>query len=93
MASKKDFVGYEQVVLVVWHDAEAQTGWGDPSQEDIDTEALVQSIGWIVAENEHTLLLAADTSVNDENVNRTMRIPLACIKDIYPIKLPKVTTI
>jgi len=83
-----------KLVFIRWHDAQAETGWDDRTDEDIEVKVLVLSVGWLVAENDHSILLAGDVgegcsqcsdSGYDGSTNRTTQIPKACIEDVFPV--------
>ena len=74
-----------RLVIVRWHDAEADTGWDERDEKVIEKKALCDSIGWIVAKNDHTLLLAADYDETEKTTNRTLRIPIVCIERVLAL--------
>lgn len=78
-----------QLVLIRWQDAEADTGWDVRTDSDIEEPVIVESVGWLIAENKHTLLLAADVGTNEDtekSVNRPCSIPRCCVKSIHRLK-------
>lgn len=67
------------LVKIVWDDAVTDVGWESESAIKLER---VSSVGWIIEENEHQIVLAADASLDrHDNVhtNRRIAIPLAWI--------------
>jgi hypothetical protein len=74
-----------QLVIVRWHDAEADTGWDDRDESCIKDLVLVDSVGYLIAENEHSLLLVADIDPNNGS-NRALSIPRVCVKTVDKLR-------
>jgi len=83
--AKKINTSVGQLVIVRWHDAEADTGWDERTEKLIEKKALCDSIGWVIAKNDHTLLLAADYDETEKTTNRTLRIPIVCIERVLEL--------
>lgn len=67
------------LVKVVWDDAVTDVGWEVDVSPNLER---VTSVGFIMSENEHQIVLAADISNDrDDNVhtNRRIAIPLAWV--------------
>jgi len=67
------------LVKVVWDDAVTDVGWEVDSSPALER---VTSVGFIMSENEHQVVLAADISNDKEDnvhTNRRIAIPLAWI--------------
>ncbi len=80
-----------RLILLLWHDAETDTGWDKRDATDISKEVIVQSVGWLVAQNKHTYLLVADKGTGDEinNTNRSLRIPKISAKSFAYLDIDK----
>ncbi len=77
-----------KLILVRWHDACADIGWNDYDEDHIKEKSTVTSVGWLIAKNEHSILLAADSDVHncedslESTYNRIMQIPIVCIDSV-----------
>jgi len=81
------------LVIVRWCDSETDSGWEERGEDDIADKEFVLSVGWLIAKNDHTLMLAADiaecTCGGVGGSNRSLKIPLAVIDSIYYLKRGK----
>lgn len=76
-----------KLVYVRWDDSEADIGWDDYDDAKIKDRLLVTSIGWLLAENDHQILLVADMDVKNGHSNRVLRIPRICIEEMRHVKI------
>ena len=75
-------------VVVEWHDAAVSVGW-DEGKSDAKVES-VTSLGWLLATDDHEVVLGADISTDTEgrlHTNRRIAIPAKWIKSIKDITL------
>ena len=78
------------LVIVYWSDSEADVTWESRDDATIEERHMIESIGFLIAKNKHSILLAADMSKaschsgcdNGIESNRAMQIPLKCIDSI-----------
>lgn len=77
-----------QRVFVRWHDSETDDGWEKRTAESIAQDCIAESVGWLIADNDNTILLAGDRDAC-KNSNRTIRIPTICIVEIRELKVGK----
>ena len=64
---------YNKVVVIKWGDAFVDTDDFDPKE---DTGPVVRNtVGWLVAKNQHGYILCTDTFDEDDDVNTKMFIP------------------
>lgn len=76
------------LVHVEWSDAAVSIGW-DEGKANARVEA-VKSVGWLLASDDHEVVLGADTSMDEEQrlqTNRRIAIPKPWIKSITEIKV------
>jgi glycosidase len=93
-SAKKDynknlnFVG--RVLEVVWVDSMVRSGWNTFNHDDNFPLDLITSWGRLMKEDEESLHLAGDylPDINGINpdVNRIIRIPKGCIKQVTPLR-------
>lgn len=76
------------LVLIEWHDAETDAGWDKRTTGDIERKAIARSVGWLILENDHTLMLCGDTDKSGDS-NRTLRIPRVCVESVTVVKKGK----
>lgn len=73
-------------VVVVWNDAAVSVGW-DEGKSDAKVET-VTSLGWLLATDEHAVVLGADISTDTEghlHTNRRIAIPSKWIMSLKEI--------
>lgn len=81
-----------QLFFIEWYDAVTDNGWVHPKEDLVLHKCL--SVGWLIKETKHEIVLAADTSdpeygVEDTEVNRRIAIPKSWIVLRRKLKLPK----
>jgi len=83
-----NFVG--RVIEVLWVDSMGKSGWVAFDFEDSSPLPLITSWGRLMKEDDESLHLAGDylPDINgiSPDVNRIMRIPKGCIKQVTPLK-------
>lgn len=77
-----------QLVIVRWYDAEADIGWDKRDGAEINDKTMACSVGWLIAENNHTLMLVADTD-DEGNSNRSLKIPRVCVESVNRLNVSK----
>jgi hypothetical protein len=82
----------ERLVLIEWEDAQStHTGW-KPVAEAVDAGvALVKSVGWIIADSEKSITVAAHMHGGDCDGDLT--IPKGCIKRVVDLVEPPIDAV
>lgn len=75
------------VVEVEWYDAVTDFGWEDHTELDTTAEP-VTTIGFLLAENEHSVIVASTVDKGREQSNSRIKIPKGMI---YSMKVLNVT--
>lgn len=77
------------LVLVTWLDAHAASGWDDVKNVDLKPD-VVLSVGWVVSDNDKSIVLAADVDHKalgrKKDVNRTLLVPKGMVLGITKVQ-------
>tara|TARA_R110000751_G_scaffold195844_1_gene301239 strand:+ start:654 stop:911 length:258 start_codon:yes stop_codon:yes gene_type:complete len=77
-----------KIEMVVWEDAEADSGWVDPEEEW--RVPLVHSVG-VVSVLKDAVVVVGDFSIGEKDVGRRIRIPRGMIRErsvIHTFQIP-----
>lgn len=77
----KDF---PEIAYIEWWDAVSEAGWETVNKTDVH---LILSIGFVVAEDDKAICIAA--AVSDEQSNSRMQIPKGMVNTIKRVRLNK----
>lgn len=83
VASKRKY----EPILVIWDDAEVSNDWEIQSEGDQLTEALVETLGFLVKETDKHLLIAS--TLSGEHTNARTKIPKGMVKAIHKVTIGK----
>ena len=72
-----------KLVCVHWEDAESSAGWIDQKEIDQAECPIVETVGWIVRDDDRLIALAQTTGGSDSC--GVMYIPKKMVKDIVEI--------
>ena len=71
------------LVLVEWMDAFGVGGWHSAAEvREDDTQAIIRTVGWVVADKNDYLVLSMQVQIGLEYVGATASIPQSCINQI-----------
>jgi len=75
---------FPEIAYIEWWDAVSEAGWETVDKTDVQ---LVLSIGFVVAEDDKAICIAA--AISDEQSNSRMQIPKGMINSIKRVRLNK----
>ncbi len=75
---------FPEIAYIEWWDAVSEAGWETVDKTDVQ---LVLSIGFVVAEDDKAICIAA--AVSDEQSNSRMQIPKGMINSVKRVRLNK----
>lgn len=81
-------------VKVTWEDPTSAATWmsaADVAEFHRSGTYLAHSVGWIVAEDDEAISIAATITVTDEYVGQIFRIPKHCISEIEHVSFRSVS--
>lgn len=81
-----------ELIYIKWVDIEVDSGW-DTMEDALLPLEEIHSVGYLVAQDLDTYVLAADYDPELETFNRTMKIPRSNVRrlrtvTIIPLKIP-----
>ena len=75
------------LVLVVWHDAHAETSW--TTLDDIDVEPyVVESVGWLLPNVKPGHLVLAQSIGSDSGLDAVLQIPVGMVQKTTVLGYP-----
>ena len=72
------------IIKVTWIDASVSNSWHSAAEEELDSDVLITSVGFLIAKRKDVVVLAACLG-EDDDVNGVVRIPVPWIKNIKKI--------
>jgi hypothetical protein len=79
----------KQLVEIVWLDAETTHGWESDDETDLE-QVPVTTIGFLIASNEHCVVIASSVSTTVNNAR--IKIPKAMIQNVTELLVAKKKT-
>ena len=74
-----------KLVLIRWIDAQADLGWKEASEVQVDNPP-VYSVGWVTKQTKDAIVLAGDIGLDASN-NRRIEIPKGMVQEISEIEV------
>lgn len=73
-------------IYVEWDDAYSMDEWTDKDKIETKDTYLIKSVGILVEQNEHKIILALNHDTESDAVSCVMTIPLGMVKTIRKLK-------
>jgi heme-degrading monooxygenase HmoA len=77
------------IVMVVWRDTEAMTGWQKFDEIKAFTSnpnSIMKTVGWLVYQDDNHVVVAQ--TCGEYAVAELTKIPVGCIEDIFKMQKP-----
>lgn len=71
-----------EMVLIEWLDARSNDGWLTMEDAQAMKPAEVETVGWIISEDELVVRVSPSIDEEEEMVDYCLAIPRCCIKNI-----------
>lgn len=86
MSKKKALASVSyQAVVVEWVDAQSFDAWDD-MENHISQCPIVVSVGFLIHEDEHVVIITQNVDVKNGSASMTTQIPAGMVKEIYHLK-------